>query len=283
MAYGPFNGPIEKRFPAASEIRAFLAGLVFFVLLALLICRPALASPLSAPVSSVQVLTKAQLLEGLKGLQRKHLQDIETLNQSIRRIMQEAQTVSLKGNEDVATGKLLQSIPARLSHLQTQREEFLLRRDFMDQLIFQIDSKYGTQGAALFLERTLLDMAITELTASSPSKNELWRFYTYLSIAIREIPEPREDLLAFMAGYMDFSSLRSPKSPLVYLSSRHYTNGAISQSARPVRREDVGSLVENRLKELSLSGSIRAAEPDKADFELRTRVTAPTPATKVRQ
>lgn len=199
---------------------------------------------LSAPPS------KSNILNRLKELRNKQIQLIENINQSMTRILRESQDISLQNNDPIRTEKHIQSLPIRLSTLQKQRAELLLQRAFIDQLIFHVDSKWTTQPLAVFLEQTLLDMATQDLTTTTENtgKTDLWRFYTYLSIALREIPDPREDLLEFLISYMEFSGLESPKSPLAFLDSRHYTGGSLSQSARPVRRDEVGRLVERQLK-----------------------------------
>lgn len=192
--------------------------------------------------------SKAQTIDNLKQIQRKQLQTLESVDQSIRKLLAESQSVNLRDGDAVAAEKHMLTIPQRLANLQTQREELLLRRDFMDQIIFQVDSKWTTQPLAVFLEQTLLDMAAAELTTGGASKTEFWRFYTYLSIAVREIPEPREDLIEFLAGYLEFSGIKTPKSPLAYLDTRNYTAGSISQAAKPGRRDEAGSDVERRLR-----------------------------------
>ncbi len=226
------------------------------VWLATLPARAELA-PLPQPASprapaKAAAPSKAQTLESLKQIQRKQIQTLENVDQSIRRTLSDSQSVNLRGGDPLNDEKQMQAIPQRLSSLQARREELLLRRDFLDQIIFQVDSKWTTQPLAVFLEQTLLDMAAAELTSNPPAKTDFWRFYTYLSIAIREISEPREDLIAFLSGYLEFSGVQKPKSPLAYLETRNYTAGSMSQAARPGRRDEVGSGVERRLRALGL-------------------------------
>ncbi|MCM2282497.1 MAG: hypothetical protein NDI61_11705, partial [Bdellovibrionaceae bacterium] len=68
--------------------------------------------------------------------------------------------------------------------------------------------------------------------------------------AIREIPEPQEDIIAFIASYMNFSAINAPRSPLAFLESRSYIGGAMTQLAHPSRRDEVGAIVERKLKSL---------------------------------
>jgi hypothetical protein len=237
----------------------------------------------SKPLSErAEIRNKSKVLDDLKSFQNKQLQTLADIEQSIRKILQETQSVSLKSGDPVALEKQLRLVPVRLRALKEKREELQLRRDFIDQLIFQVDTKWTAQNLQTFLEQQLTEMALTDLAPASgnasASQTELWRFYLYLSIAIREIPEPREDLLAFVTGYMDFSTIRSPKSPLAFLESRNYTNGQMSQAANPAKREDVGSLVDRRLQELGLLKTPSATSrprPIRANIELRTKTSVP--------
>lgn len=210
--------------------------------------NPATLQSRVAPASS-----KAQVLGGLKQIQRHQLQTLEKVDQSIRKILSETQAISLRAGDQIATEKHLQSIPQRLSALQAQREELLLRRDFMDQIVFHVDTKWSTQPLATFLEQQLLDMATNELTSASSTKTEFWRFYIYLSVAIREVFEPREDLVEFLAGYIEFSGINKPKSPVAYLDSRNYTAGPMSQAARPGRKDEVGNIIERKMRALGVT------------------------------
>ncbi|MCM2280942.1 MAG: hypothetical protein NDI61_03750, partial [Bdellovibrionaceae bacterium] len=129
-------------------------------------------------------LSRSDALARLKELEKKYSQDIESTNQSMRRILSESQSVSLHQSDSVRTEKHLLSLPQRLADLQRQRQDLLLKREFLDQLIFHIDSKWTTQPLSLLLEQTLLDMAGSELTSSQPQtqdKPDFWRFYIYLS------------------------------------------------------------------------------------------------------
>lgn len=192
-------------------------------------------------------LSKPEIVSRLKSIQERYTTAIQNSEQSMRKLIQESQNIKI-GPDQVSAERQLQSLTKRLQATISEKEELQLRYDFIGQLIFQIDSKWGSQPLAKFLEYQLLEMAITEIT--SASKSDLWRFYMNLSIAIRELPEKREDLVGFVDGYVEFSSMREPKSPVQYLNTRNYTNGAINQTARPVTREQLNAAVEKQLKEL---------------------------------
>lgn len=224
-------------------------------------------------------VTKPQVLENLKTLEKRHLQQLATVDQSIRNTLQETQTIQIRGADKFNSERVLKSIPDRLALLRDQRQELLRRREFISQLISQVDSKWTTQPLGTFFEQVLIEMALTDLTTAAESKDtnaELWRFYVYLSVAVREVPEPRDDLVAFIGDYLDFSSIKEPKSPVTYIDTRNYTNGAVSQAAHPVRREEAGLLVEKRLQELGLAEKSKkrpvvSPESKSADIELRLR------------
>jgi hypothetical protein len=221
-------------------------------------------------------LTKPEVITKLKTLQEKQTQALDANDKSMKKLLQESQGIRIDGNDQILSERQLQSLNKRLTALVAEKDELQMRYDFIGQLIFQVDSKWSSQPLATFLEQQLLDMAVTDLnSASAPGKPALWRFYTYLSIAIREIPEKREDLVAFLDGYLEYSSIQQPKSPAQYLNTRQYTNGAVNQTARPVNRDTLEATVDKKLKALETIGVVNptATPIESADsIELRTRV-----------
>lgn len=235
--------------------------------------------------AKANTLTKPVVITRLKEIQRKQSQAIDSAAQSMRKLIAETQNIKIAADDAIVAERQLHTTTKRLAALREQKEEATLRYEFLEQLIFQFDSKWTNQPLAIFLEHQLLDMATTDLTSAQVNRGEVWRFYTNLSVAIREIPEPREDLLAFLDGYMEFSSIKNPKSPLQYLSSRHYTNGAVNQMATSTNRDDISAGIEKRLKDLEAIG-VKNAEvklPEttvssgtaEADIEMRATVPAP--------
>ena len=141
----------------------------------------------------------------------------------------------------------LASYAETLRNLSAKRAELLGKQKLLDQLAFQIDSKWNGSEMRTFLERTLLDMALGEMTDPSVNLNQAL-FYSYASIAVREIPEPTEDLIKFTIAYLQFSGLAKPRSPLAFINVRNYSNGTKSVTVKFTKADGISKLVERRLK-----------------------------------
>lgn len=214
--------------------------------------RPSTAFPQTTQSTrQSRPVSKSALLGALRALQGRQVQEIEQLEESIKKSLEESKKLELGADSLKMTSQHIQAIAGQLEKLTQRRNELLARRDLVDRLIFAVDTKWQDQPVKVFFENEVLNLALAEMSsASSPSR--LWKFLTYLSIAIREIPEPQEDILAFIEGYMNFSGVLEPVSPTTFLDSRNYTNGAVSTSAQPVPRDKVGAHVDKRLEELGL-------------------------------
>jgi len=219
---------------------------------------------------------KLRAIDSLKALQSAQVQQMEAIDLAVDRLLRETQTISLAAPDATPVEKQINGTTARLSQLQSQRDEAFLRRDLYGQLLFRLDTKWtgsrqNTQNLNEFFSQELLEMAKTEIAGSSAEgsvkvPSSMWRFFVYLSIAIREIPDRREDPVEFVKSFTEFSSIRNAKSPLAYLDSRNYTNGAQSQAARPMKRDDIGRILEAQLKQLPPARPAASS----ADIELRT-------------
>jgi hypothetical protein len=148
------------------------------------------------------------------------------------------------------TDKQMENIEVREQKLSSQRHELMLRQEFLDRLIHRVEGHYKEGGdLRKVLIDQLSDMAVVE--ASDPQgDSSLWKFMTYLSIAVRDQAERSENLVAFIEGYMKFSSISKPIRPEDYVAVRSYTNGKDFYSAKSIAKEAVGEIVEKRLKEL---------------------------------
>ena len=92
-------------------------------------------------------------------------------------------------------------------------------------------------------------MSVVEMSQKKPDAS-MWRFLSYLSIALKEIPSPNENLFEFIESYLNFSSISQPKPPFAFLEHRHYTSGTVAAKANEVPIEEVGLALEKRLEEL---------------------------------
>lgn len=154
----------------------------------------------------------------------------------------------------------IDQIDAEIEKLRTERNELAMRQDFLDRMIFQVDSHYNGTDLKQFLEDTLKAMAKVEL--NSTSEKSIWKFLNYLSLAISKNPEREDRLLAFVEGYMKQTSMIAPIAPDKYLASMAYSNGSQSEAANPMDRSDIGDYTDKRLKEIRV-------------LEMRTRVQGP--------
>ncbi len=181
----------------------------------------------------------------------KYLQDLRS--QNVRRLQEIDQSLNRKIEEAAPT-----QIESDVNILKQAKKEHVLRQEFLDRLIFQVDTKFRGGDMKAFLERTLVDMA--KVDAVGAGESGLWKFLRYASDAVRRIPEQRENILSFLEGYMN-RSVTNPVKPDEYLSSRNYSNGAKSESGSPMPREDVGAVADRRLKELEQQAAAASEAP----------------------
>lgn len=175
--------------------------------------------------------------------------------------LQELRTQNVKrlAEIDAALGKRIeapqtQDLESDVEILKAEKHEHMLRQEFLDRLIFEIDTKFTGGDLRAFLEHTLLDMAKVD-AAQASSEDSLWRFLKYTSEAIHRLPEQKENILAFIEGYMN-RSVSNPMPPQDYLNTRNYTNGAKSESGRPMSREEVGEFADQRIHEMSAAQAV---------------------------
>jgi hypothetical protein len=141
-----------------------------------------------------------------------------------------------------------------MQKLRNQRHELSLRQEFLDRLIFRVDSHYKLDTDLKdFFFNQISEMAEVEASEVQGDPS-LWKFLTYLSMALKTQVERSENIVAFIEGYMKFSSISSPTKPEDYVRLRSYTNGKDSYSAKSIAVEAIGEIVEKRMKQIS--GSI---------------------------
>lgn len=193
---------------------------------------------------------KQEAVNQLMSLKQDNHRKLREVDTRVRSLLNTHKEMDL---EEAATSskasRAFKAFEGEMEVLMAQRKERILRQDFLDRLLFQIDSKYGGGDLRDFLQNTLLEMSLTEAT-SPAGESPLWRFLTYLSLAIKTLPERNENILSFVEGYMEFSTLSHPVRPDQFVSLRHYTNGATSLPGRPVDKAEVGDAVEAKLLRL---------------------------------
>lgn len=189
----------------------------------------------------------------IKGDSIKYLQDLRS-RESKR--LSEINASMVRKLDDTANP----SLDKEMNHLKSQQREHQLRQEFLDRLIFQVDTKFRGGDLRAFLQKALMDMAKVDAVSSAQTENGLWKFLKYSSDAIRRLPEQKENILAFLEGYMNRSVL-NPIPPQDYLAARNYTNGSNSETGNPLTREDAGSFADRRLQEMDEATGNKAAPP----------------------
>lgn len=220
-----------------------------------------LVATLAAPVTFGQVATaenpqdmtpsvanKRQVITKLKAIQSKQIQMINEIDDKLKGKLKDTQ--SLKVTDDTVASELrMTRLEESMELFDLKRREALERSQFIDRLVFAVDTKWTKDSLKIFLEKTLLDIASAEMNQTdSKSSNSIWKFATYMSIAIRELSEPREDLISFVDNYMEFSTVLTPKAPTAFSQARSYTNGVSSQAAKVLNKENLGDGVEKKIK-----------------------------------
>ncbi|MCC7404995.1 MAG: hypothetical protein IT288_11415 [Bdellovibrionales bacterium] len=220
-------------------MKGFIANFLILPLLFLL-----LAGGTASALDRKEALTQAL---SLKSENTRRLGEVDT---KIRTLLnsQRLQEFKDSGTAPVAS-RVYKALEEEMEVLILQRRERLLRQEFLDRLVFQIDSKFQGGDIREFLHQVFLEMSLTE-ASSGASDTSLWRFLTYLSLAIKTLPERGENLISFVEGYMEFSTISKPVRPDQFVSLRHYTNGTHSQPAeQAVDKTEVGDAVESRLEQ----------------------------------
>lgn len=201
-------------------------------------------------------ISREESLSYLLELQRHNRNFLQRVDGRIRSELDGAQQIRLslsdsdQFTEPRRTAQELSVLERNLEELHQERREYLLRQDFIDRLVLQVDTHFQGGNLRDFLQQRLIEMAKRE-AMSLQGQSHFWQFLTYASLAVQQLPEKTENPLAFLEGYMRFSSLSSPKRPDEFLSERNYTNGVVSVMAQPVARDRVGDIVEERLQSLS--------------------------------
>lgn len=207
-------------------------------------------------VGAVTVLTSAVLAKEapsfeVKGDSLRYLQELR--NRESKRLREINDSLAKKMDESTSVG-----LDKDVEVLKVQQHEHQLRQTFLDRLIFQVDTKFGGGDMRAFLQGALIDMAKVDAVTSAQTDAGLWKFLKYSADAIRRLPEQKENILAFLEGYMN-KSVANPIPPQEYLAARNYTNGATSDSGSPLSREDAGTMADRRIQELKPAPSVPAA------------------------
>lgn len=193
--------------------------------------------------------SKKDILARLKLLQNQQIIESSELENAIRKQLSETMTMDVSGDDlNVATHRT-GLVTKKIDELNKRRNELNARREIVDRLVFQVDSKWSNQKLQDFLAQTFIEMASTDL--ADGRDNRLWKEFTYLSMVVREVSDANEDMMGLVEGYLKFSSVLEPKTPGEFLASRNYTNGVESQMAHASSRDSLGDGIGPAKSELT--------------------------------
>lgn len=196
-------------------------------------------------------LNKKEFLVQLRERQSKLETEVSTIEEAVRKQLAQVSNISIDPMAPRIAKNILTSISDELEKLNNKKAEISARKDVLGQIIFVIETRWSQQPIQGFLHEQLLDLASTNLAeGASANSQRLWKFLSYLSVAVREVPDPSENLLNFIEDYMRFSTVLQPKTPAEFLANRHYTDGTNSVAAEATGKENLGEFLEKREKEI---------------------------------
>jgi hypothetical protein len=197
------------------------------------------------------VNTRDQALAELKAAKSHNQQKLTEIEGRLRAMLNFAPETTLNAGIN----------EAQIDQLTKERQELMLRQDFYDRLILQVDTRFKTGDLRGFLSERLVEMARTDLLENKGPQG-LWKQMTYLSQSLKKLPERGESVIGFVEGYLKESPFSKPLNPDEYLRTRNYTNTRENVAAAPIAPEKVGELVEKRLSEIeSPAPQSSATEP----------------------
>ncbi len=209
-----------------------------------------------------EMLTSAEVLTQLKEIKRGNLIQMSIAQKKVRKILDlepfpspnphlenPDPTITLGSATDLKQTEL------ELLALIEKQSETQLRLDFFDRLSFQIESKLKDQDLRSFLIQILNEMSSSE-ALSADGNTILSIFLGYLSKAMQSVPEPNENLINFIEIYVEVSTISHPIPPEQFVNLRHYSNGKISLTAKPVAADEVGDVTEEQINSIEVENSI---------------------------
>jgi hypothetical protein len=199
---------------------------IFFVLTVFVtLAWPTLAREVSTPE------VKHDSLRELQAVRSENTKKLKDLDESLTKKIQDETTT-----EDVESA---------IEDLKKQKREYLMRQEFLDRLIFQIDTHFAGGDLRKFVGDTLVSMSVVDATSPAQADTSLAKFLKFAAEAVRHLPEQKENVIAFLEGYMN-QSISHPIRWEDYVSTRNYTNGAKSETGRPIARDEVGAIADQR-------------------------------------
>lgn len=207
---------------------------------------------------------RTDLLRKLRVIQESYNLTLNEVNKLMISQILSTQTVHITSKGEKQAQHNLDNSLSQIEDLHIKMHELKQRMYLTDRLIFQVDSKYTNgQNPKTFFAQQLLDMAYTELSSSAAThgtETTAWKFMIHLSVAIREIHNPHEDIVGFIESYLAYSSITEPKSPFLFLREGNYINGSQVQTANPIPADRVGEAWEEQVKKMGGAPDFAPAE-----------------------
>lgn len=196
--------------------------------------------------------------------------------------LKEQNTVRLQETDKAIDKKLDETKDTRvvgalhndIEKLRSDRQELLLRQDFLDRLILKTDAKYDGAHPREFLDGALKAMAQVEINSSSPTT--MWPFLDNLRRLILRLPGQQDRTFHLVEGYMKATSIAHPMLPDEFMKKIAYSNGSQTEGAHPMDRTEVGEFAEKRVKQLQAQEN-HMKMPESSEPAL-TPVTTQAPA-----
>lgn len=192
-------------------------------------------------------LTPQEAVTQLKEIQNTNRALIDKADKSMQEQLKKSRGIKAQQLTRAEGDNTFDSIEESIAQIQEQKREYLLRHDFLNALVNKFASSFGGGDARDFIEKQALEMAATEIGIGSyeqPAGEEYWRFLTYLSVAIRELPEQIENPFKFTEAFMNFSTIAHPKKPGEFRAQRNYFNSRGAESGKPVSSDKVDGYEE---------------------------------------
>jgi hypothetical protein len=189
-----------------------------------------------------RALTGQEAIAQLKEIQSANRETLQKLDKAVQEQLQKSREITAKDLARTDHDIKFRAIEDSIISLQEKRKEYIKRDDFLNQLVAKFASNYHGQNLKEYLEQNLLELATTELgvgTREINSDQDYWRFLTYASVVVREMPEQIENLLKFLESYMNFSTISNPKAPGEFRAQRNYFNSRSTESGKPVSADQI--------------------------------------------
>lgn len=137
-----------------------------------------------------------------------------------------------------------------IQKMRAEMKDVKFKQDFLDRLIFQVDTRWKEQGEfKKFMSMTVQEIAKQEATNTEKDGN--WTFISQLGLVLKETASDRgENPIALLEDYLKESTLQKVVKPKDFLSKRHYSNGKLSTQTETPTKENVGDLVDKKIKSL---------------------------------